>query len=134
MPLPGFSVIDDQLLDREFSFKLMQARKVLLFAASSKDQKERWIYVFKRAGQGEELTREDVYKTSEEGVQSLNEEVMNDISNRLSSSSGDSASTTVSTNGSSKQGSSGDSNSVSSDVNGISRASSSIFSEISDSH
>lgn len=97
MPLLGFTIVEDAALDREFSFKLVQARKTLCFAATSADQMKRWRFVFAKVTQGEELRREDVYGEETPSRLSLNLAGLSINGSRLSSSSAESSGASVST-------------------------------------
>lgn len=101
MPLLGFNIVEDNTLDREFAFKLVQARKTLCFAATNAEQKNRWKYVFERVTRGEEVQREVVYNSDKVNEHLLLEPASRaslnltglslNGSSRLSSSSGDSS-------------------------------------------
>lgn len=101
MPLLGFSIVEDNTIDRDFAFKLVQARKTLCFAASSVEQKNRWKYVFQRVTLGAEVLREDVYNSEKVDAELLLEPASRaslhltglslNGSSRLSSSSGESS-------------------------------------------
>nr|XP_039249729.1 FYVE, RhoGEF and PH domain-containing protein 1-like isoform X2 [Styela clava] len=140
MPLPGFNLVEDSSLDREFSFKLVQARKVLFFAASSQAQKQRWKFVFEKAAVGESVSREQVNEASESAQalqnkqnqirEDLQEEVASKLEttngSRLSSSSAESATASLSSSStinsdSSRPSSTMEKNNSFSDTNGFSQ-------------
>uniref|UniRef100_H2Y6T5 FYVE, RhoGEF and PH domain-containing protein 4 n=1 Tax=Ciona savignyi TaxID=51511 RepID=H2Y6T5_CIOSA len=62
MPLPGYEVTQFQCSEHKHCFRLVQARKVHLFATDNKEVADRWIYAIKQASIGEDLDRDDVFR------------------------------------------------------------------------
>nr|XP_018667889.1 zinc finger protein isoform X2 [Ciona intestinalis] len=68
MPLPGYDVTSFTCHEHKFCFKLNQARKVHLFAADTKELRDRWMYALKQASVGEDLDRDDVLRLGKQPV------------------------------------------------------------------